>query len=139
MFLMHAWYGFGATISPFVSTAFVQHIPQRVYLYFAVSLGLAIMTVVFLVAVFRLRTDDQVVGKREEMDRKSAASSAVPTAVNLEGQLTEKKPKQDSASKMKRIMKTPVVHYMAFYMVIYVSIASWLKSDHFDQALRLQA
>ncbi|OXG26170.1 hypothetical protein C367_02932 [Cryptococcus neoformans Ze90-1] len=137
MFLMHAWYGFGATISPFVSTAFVQHIPQRVYLYFAVSLGLAVMTVVFLVAVFRLRTDDQVVGKREEMDRKSAASSAVPTAMDSEGQLTEKKPKQDSASKMKRIMKTPVVHYMAFYMVIYVgvevTIGGWATSFLIDE------
>lgn len=79
------------------------------------------MTMIFLISVFRLRTDDQVVGKREETDQKSPASSDVPAAVNSEGQLSEKKPKQNSGSKMKRIMKTPVVHCMAFYMVIYVS------------------
>lgn len=123
---MHAWYGFGATISPFVSTAFVKHEPQRVYLYFAVSLGLAIMTAIALVVVFRLRTDDQIVGKRGETDQESTDSSEVPTAVNSEGQVSEKKPKHDSSSKMKRIMKTPVVHCMAFYMVIYVSITTSL-------------
>lgn len=123
---MHAWYGFGATVSPFVSTAFVQHVPQRVYIYFAVSLGLAIVTAIALVAVFRLRTDDQIVGKREETDQDSTDSSEVPAAVNSEGQVSEKKPKRDSSSKMKRIMKTPVVHCMAFYMVIYVSITTSL-------------
>lgn len=123
---MHAWYGFGATVSPFVSTAFVQHVPQRVYIYFAVSLGLAIVTAIALVAVFRLRTDDQIVGKREETDQDSTDSSEVPAAVNSEGQGSEKKPKRDSSSKMKRIMKTPVVHCMAFYMVIYVSITTSL-------------
>ncbi|KIR42653.1 hypothetical protein I307_01001 [Cryptococcus deuterogattii 99/473] len=137
MFLMHAWYGFGATISPFVSTAFVQHIPQRVYLYFAVSLGLAIITAIALVAVFHLRTDDQIVGKREETDQDSTDSSEVPAAVNSEGQVIEKKPKHDSSSKMKRIMKTPVVHCMAFYMVIYVgvevTIGGWATSFLIDE------
>ncbi|KIR36392.1 hypothetical protein I310_00521 [Cryptococcus deuterogattii CA1014] len=137
MFLMHAWYGFGATISPFVSTAFVQHIPQRVYLYFAVSLGLAIITAIALVAVFHLRTDDQIVGKREETDQDSTDSSEVPAAVNSEGQVSEKKPKHDSSSKMKRIMKTPVVHCMAFYMVIYVgvevTIGGWATSFLIDE------
>ncbi|XAO21781.1 hypothetical protein I312_100537 [Cryptococcus bacillisporus CA1280] len=137
MFLMHAWYGFGATVSPFVSTAFVQHVPQRVYIYFAVSLGLAIVTAIALVAVFRLRTDDQIVGKREETDQDSTDSSEVPAAVNSEGQVSEKKPKRDSSSKMKRIMKTPVVHCMAFYMVIYVgvevTIGGWATSFLIDE------
>jgi fucose permease len=64
MFLMHAVYGLGATVSPFVSTAFVQHEPTHVYYYFAVSLALAILTALVLALVFRGRTEDQVVGKR---------------------------------------------------------------------------
>ncbi|ODO03159.1 hypothetical protein I350_06004 [Cryptococcus amylolentus CBS 6273] len=116
MFLMHAFYGFGATISPFVATAFVQHIPDRVYLYFTVSLGLAVFTAALVLGVFRLRTEDQIVGSRQE-------------------EVEEKK--EDSGSKMKRILKTPVVHCMAFYIVIHVgvevTIGGWATSFLIDE------
>jgi Na+-driven multidrug efflux pump len=65
MFLMHAIYGFGATVSPLVSTEFVKSLNDTVYYYFAVSLGLALFTCITLFTVFRLRTEDQIVGRRE--------------------------------------------------------------------------
>ncbi|KAK6903976.1 hypothetical protein I203_107487 [Kwoniella mangroviensis CBS 8507] len=130
MFLMHAMYGFGATVSPFVSTAFVQHIPNHVYYYFAVSLGLALVTVLALVVVFRGRTDNQVVGKRQ-----------LEVKVNKDGSTTENEPaskeNEGSGGKMKQILKAPVVHYMAFYMLIYVgievTIGGWATSFLIDE------
>ncbi|ODN96385.1 hypothetical protein L198_04099 [Cryptococcus wingfieldii CBS 7118] len=135
MFLMHALYGFGATISPFVATAFVQHIPDRVYLYFTVSLGLAVLTAALVLGVFRLRTEDQIVGSRqEEVEEKKEVS---PTETVQEDGPPVKKINQDSGSKMKRILKTPVVHYMAFYMVIYVgvevTIGGWATTFLIDE------
>ncbi|WVR04454.1 hypothetical protein IAU60_001457 [Kwoniella sp. DSM 27419] len=115
MFLMHAMYGFGATISPFVATAFVKHEQRRVYLYFAASLGLAALTCLSMVVVFRGRTEDQVVGRRPVV--KGAAG--------------------DSTSKLSRILRTPVIHAMAFYMVIYVGtevmIGGWATSFLIDE------
>ncbi|WVQ84076.1 hypothetical protein IAT38_006221 [Cryptococcus sp. DSM 104549] len=154
MFLMHAWYGFGATVSPFVSTAFVQHVPNEVYYYYAVSLGLAVITLAALVLTFKFRTDDQLVGMRveEEVDEKdgggavesaeAGAGVTVPPGETAEApveQAEKKKKKEntDSGGKMKAIMKTPVVHYMAFYILSYVgievTIGGWATSFLIDQ------
>nr|XP_018265730.1 uncharacterized protein I303_02102 [Kwoniella dejecticola CBS 10117]OBR87888.1 hypothetical protein I303_02102 [Kwoniella dejecticola CBS 10117] len=129
MFLMHAMYGFGATVSPFVSTAFVQHVPSRVYLYFAASLGLALVTVLALVVAFRGRTETQIVGKRQ-----------LEIRYNKDGTSKEVDPTHEgggSGGKMKQILRTPVVHYMAFYMLIYVgvevTIGGWATSFLLDE------
>ena len=162
MFLMHAMYGFGATISPLISTQFVKHVQDKVYLYFWASLGLACLTIFVLLMVFQLRTEDQVVGRRTditppEADRKEmektgtqSGGSDVTQVGDIEGPLGQgtteagtkeseasspkesgeggevaKKPRNPggSGSKMRRIMSTPAVHYMAFYICIYVSEA----------------
>ncbi|WVQ76819.1 hypothetical protein IAR50_006493 [Cryptococcus sp. DSM 104548] len=138
MFLMHAWYGFGATISPFISTAFVQHIPDRVYLYFTVSVALAAVTAAMLLGVFQLRTEDQIVGNRtEEKEEEEKELPPSETAQGTEPREPVKRQVQDSGSKMKRILKTPVVHCMAFYMVIYVgvevTIGGWATSFLIDE------
>nr|XP_019008732.1 uncharacterized protein I206_06414 [Kwoniella pini CBS 10737]OCF47513.1 hypothetical protein I206_06414 [Kwoniella pini CBS 10737] len=129
MFLMHAMYGFGATVSPFVSTAFVQHVSSRVYLYFAASLGLALITVLALVVAFRGRTETQIVGKRQ-----------LEIRYNKDGTSKEVDPTHEgggSGGKMKQILTTPVVHYMAFYMLIYVgvevTIGGWATSFLLDE------
>jgi hypothetical protein len=149
MFLLHAVYGFGATVSPFVSTAFVQHDPDHVYFYFAVSLVLAVVTLGTLVLVFRGRTEDQVVGKRLPDDDVLSADGGVPmittarsTAESSEAAFPSEKDAQQpadasrrpeenegetqkiegSGSKMRRIMQTPATHFMAFYLAIYVSL-----------------
>jgi hypothetical protein len=106
MFLMHAVYGLGATVSPFVSTAFVQHEPTHVYYYFAVSLALAILTALVLALVFRGRTEDQVVGKRlPDEESSTEVQGGVPmtttgTSVGVEsGVVTplEKEPRRQPA------------------------------------------
>lgn len=82
MFLMHAVYGLGATVSPLVLTQFVKHVQDRVYLYYAVSLGLAIVTAITLILVFQFRTDDQVVGFRDaEVIREKEERPAIDNGV----------------------------------------------------------
>ncbi|WVQ84077.1 hypothetical protein IAT38_006222 [Cryptococcus sp. DSM 104549] len=138
MFLLHAWYGVGATVSPLVSTAFVKHVPRKVYSYFAVSLGLALATAAGLLLAFGLRTGDQVVGGREEqrvgVEELVLAQPVAETTPNL---TQEKKASQDSGSKMRAIMKNPVVHFLAFYLFVYVgvevAIGGWATSFLIDE------
>jgi fucose permease len=138
MFLMHAIYGFGATVSPLVSTEFVKSLNSTVYYYFAVSLGLALFTCITLFVVFRLRTEDQIVGRREP--------EAIATAEAVEGEsvgekrdreVQERRDAGSSGNKMKRIMKTPAVHFMAFYIMIYVgvevTIGGWAVSHPLEK------
>ena len=119
MFLLHAMYGFGATVSPLVSTEFVKKVP-RVTLYFTVSLGLAVFTGICLILVFRFRTEDQVVGRRETLVA-SDGNLEMSEAPNESAAVEEKQGDGGSGDKLKRIMSTPAVHFMAFYLAVYVS------------------
>ena len=172
MFLLHAFYGLGATISPLVSTEFVKKVQDKVYLYFWVSLGLAGLTVASLVLVFRFRTEDQVVGRRkdplavgtavENQDEKALQPLRAPkgafreedigpepsgAGTTIEGEVVgtphdstrsssaeRKTGPKGSGSKMRRIMGTPSVHFMACYICIYVGVevtlGGWIVSPH---------
>lgn len=121
MFLLHAFYGLGATVSPLVSTEFVKREPSRVYLYFVVSLGLGVATVVALLSVFRLRTEDQIVGQRLEPPETIPLESLGDPEGRDETLVNRKEQDEGSGSKFKRILRTPAVHFMAFYLAIYVS------------------
>ena len=131
MFLMHAFYGLGATISPLISTEFVKKVPRRVYLYFCVSLGLALVIFGTVVIVFRGRTEDQVVGRRlADVPMRVEGEKELIEVPEREGHIAEggQSGEQEgveghgsgSGGKVKAIMTTPSVHYMAFYLVIYV-------------------
>jgi fucose permease len=157
MFLMHAVYGLGATASPLVSTQFVKRVQSRVYLYYAVSLGLAVATTAALLLVFRLRTEDQVVGKRS-----AEAPTPPPEPTNEHGEVLpiELQPQhhpdapphpeaeaeagrmsvstapdlkyEDSSAKLKRILRKPSVWGLCFYILLYVgvevTIGGWATS-----------
>ena len=66
-FLDQACFGLGATIAPFLSTPFVQKLPNRAYLFFLVTLGVALITAAVLVLVFEMRTEAQIVGGVSEV------------------------------------------------------------------------
>jgi fucose permease len=138
MFLMHAIYGFGATVSPLVSTEFVKSLNSTVYYYFAVSLGLALFTCITLFVVFRLRTEDQIVGRREpEAIVESEAPIGESVGEKRDREVQERRDAGSSGNKMKRIMKTPAVHFMAFYIMIYVgvevTIGGWAVSHPLER------
>ncbi|CAK9783119.1 MFS general substrate transporter [Cutaneotrichosporon oleaginosum] len=152
MFLMHAMYGVGATASPLVSTQFVKRVQDRVYLYYAVSLGLALATTAALLLVFRLRTEDQVVGKRAEVPVPSAhetepvdgglqlelqrthsarpnpesdAATAADAAADANTAHSSESPElryEDSSAKLKRILRKPSVWGLCFYILLYVGV-----------------
>ncbi|BEI81085.1 hypothetical protein CcaverHIS002_0202450 [Cutaneotrichosporon cavernicola] len=147
MFLMHAVYGLGATASPLVSTQFVKRIQSRVYLYYSVSLGLALFTTIALILVFRFRTEDQVVGKRlpesatpppepepktdengEELpaelqpeNHPDAHPDPDPEAGRVSESTTDFK-HQDSSTKLKRILSMPKVWGLCLYIFLYVGV-----------------
>ena len=149
MNFMHAVYGLGATISPLISTEFVKRMSGRVYLYFLVSVGLSLVCIFTLVVTLQLRTDDQIVGRRGaaadsadavELDRVSqedekdlrmdslgnATETTAMTKSSIEEDTAEVAELSDdrvvaSSDKFKRLLQLPTVHYMAFYVAIYVS------------------
>jgi len=73
MFYVQSCFGLGATIAPFISTAFAQHVTERAYLYYIVAMAVALITAVVLVLVFELRTEEQVVGNADKAQRSEPA------------------------------------------------------------------
>jgi fucose permease len=118
MSLLHAWFGAGATVAPFISTLFVKHVPKA-YRYYLVAAGVAIVVAITLIIVFELRTADQIV----KMDREEEESIPLNPSgeAGLETVVAEKKKQQGSGDKMWEIFKMPSVHAIILYMFIYVS------------------
>ena len=126
---MHAVYGLGATVAPLVSTQFVKRVPARFYLYFCVSVGLGLATASALILVFQGRTDDQVVGRRQpdpvSVDRGGQQEGRVEAIREKDSTPLDSGGSgsgSGSGKKMMAIMKLPAMHYMAFYIFIYVSL-----------------
>lgn len=149
MFLMHAVYGLGATMSPLVSTQFVKHVQKEVYYYYAVSLGLGALTAIMLISVFRFRTDDQILGPREpEVIEGENAVELTPEATHdtdasqVEAQSPPPSPRNakgasGSGSKMKRLLRSPTMYFLSVYILIYVgvevTIGGWATSFLIDE------
>jgi len=102
--------GLGATCSPFVSTLFVEHYPNRFYFYYIVSLALTIVNNVWCVLVYRFRTADEVLGPEpvEQVKNESGEYEALA--------------EQTSGEKMKRIMKLPRTWAIACHLLAYVGL-----------------
>jgi hypothetical protein len=143
--LLHAFFGLGATIAPFISTQFVKHV-SKAYRYYTVAAAVAVFTALLLVLVFEGRTDDQVVGRRV-----TALSSGGIRSDPSEGREQHGHEREDSASeikqkeegyeqegggggtgdKMKRILKLRSVWAVVVYSFIYVSgHGKSLREDH---------
>lgn len=150
MFLAHAIYGLGATVSPFVSTAFLQQLPETFYHYFAISLGLAVATAVMLVLVYQGRSEEGVVGDRvehgddvpvpmpdaggaveglREHERAEGGTADVGTPTSpTDGIGSADKAhgqparvQRSSGSKFKAILSSPRTYCLALYIFAYVS------------------
>lgn len=145
MFMAHAIYGLGATVSPFVSTAFLQQAPEVFYYFFIVSLALGTTTVITLILVFQGRTEDQVVGKARwvggqqiGMDEKSERIPVpMPDAgagmvgqnehlradqeVGHSGDVQIEDEERSGGTKLRAIVTSPRAICMAFYIFAYVS------------------
>lgn len=116
MSLLHAWFGAGATISPFISTLFVKHVPKA-YKYYLVAAGVAVVVTITLIVVFEFRTADQIV----KMDSEEEESIPLNPSGDERELVVEKKKQQGSGDKMWTILKMPSVYAIVLYMFIYVS------------------
>ncbi|ORX40812.1 major facilitator superfamily domain-containing protein [Kockovaella imperatae] len=78
MFIVQACFGLGATVSPFISTPFAQHV-KRAYLYFLVAMAVALAGMVIILVTVQGRTEAQCVGHLplKEDEKRSAGESAV--------------------------------------------------------------
>lgn len=145
MFMAHAIYGLGATVSPFVSTAFLQQAPEVFYYFFIVSLALGTITVVTLILVFQGRTEDQVVGKARwvggqqiGMDEKAERIPvpmpdagagmigqnehlAADQEVGHSDDVQTEDEERSGGTKLRAIVTSPRAICMAFYIFAYVS------------------
>lgn len=115
MSLLHAWFGAGATIAPFISTSFVKHVPKA-YKYYLVAAAVAVLVAVAQIVVFEFRTVEQIVSMEDYSEEEIPL---VPEGERVE-EVVEKK-KQGSGDKMWSILKLPAVYAIVTYMFIYVS------------------
>ena len=145
--MLHAAYGLGATVSPFVATAFAQRVTGRFYLYFITSLGLGIGTVITLILTFQGRTEDQIVGKRPDEGLEAVPGvlnsatepgttpldehkGAVPAEAESKGDImlpTELgeatgAEARGSSAKYMAILSTPKAYFLCIYIFLYVSL-----------------
>jgi len=116
MSLLHAWFGAGATIAPFISTSFVKHVPKA-YKYYLVAAGVAVLVAVAQIVVFEFRTADQIVSMEDESEEEIPLNPSGEEAIKE----VEGKKKQGSGDKMWSILKLPAVYAIVTYMFIYVS------------------
>ncbi|KAK0489623.1 major facilitator superfamily domain-containing protein [Armillaria luteobubalina] len=99
MGIMHAVYGVGALCSPLVATQFA-YLPHWSFHYLA-SFGVALTNTIFLLAVFRLKTQDDCLAEigyppREKGDNEQSA--------------------------FRQILTLKTVHLLAFFILVYVGV-----------------
>ena len=144
MFMAHAIYGLGATVSPFVSTAFLQQAPEVFYYFFIVSLALGAVTFLTLIVVYQGRTEDQVVGKARwvggqqiGLDEKTervpvpmpdAGAGMLGQEEHLQADAeaagpgeSDEQEERSGGTKLRAIVTSPRAICMAFYIFAYVS------------------
>ncbi|KAJ6627841.1 major facilitator superfamily domain-containing protein [Mycena sp. CBHHK59/15] len=113
MGLLHGAYGAGALASPLVATQFSQL--HHWSFHYLVSLGVAISNVILLLAVFRLKTQDECLA--------SVGEAAGETGTSQH-------------SKFRQILSLKTVHLLAFFILIYVgvevTIGGWIVTYIID-------
>ncbi|KAG7092620.1 hypothetical protein E1B28_008963 [Marasmius oreades] len=100
MGFLHAAYGFGAFAAPLVSTQFSQI--ERWYLQYLCSLGLAVINVILIVAVFRFKTQD--------------------VCLEQIGQPAGDQETSNGHGTFRQILSHRNVHLMAFFILVYVGV-----------------
>ncbi|CCO32693.1 Bypass of stop codon protein 6 [Rhizoctonia solani AG-1 IB] len=121
MGLLHAVYGAGAFISPLVATQFSQL--TRWSFHYLISLGLAVINMIVLLVVFRLRKEYEITGLP---DPKHAQSSIENDGTHRSGN-----------NKYREILGSRTVQLMAFFIWVYVglevTIGGWIVTFIIDE------
>ncbi|KAF8524366.1 MFS general substrate transporter [Hysterangium stoloniferum] len=99
MNFMHAIYGFGALSAPLIATQFARL--NRWSFHYLTSLGIAIANLIFLTAVFRFKTQEEILTKNGQ----------APAEVSTSQKNT-----------LRQILQNKTVHFLAFFILVYVGI-----------------
>ncbi|KDR80389.1 hypothetical protein GALMADRAFT_223273 [Galerina marginata CBS 339.88] len=114
MGVLHAAYGLGAFASPLVATQFAQH--PRWSFHFLASLGIAVSNTIILIAVFKLKGQDECLEQAGEVIPEKSAASEENT--------------------FRQVMRTRAVHLLAFFILVYVgvevTIGGWIVTFIID-------
>ncbi|EJD53990.1 MFS general substrate transporter [Auricularia subglabra TFB-10046 SS5] len=104
MGLLHAFYGLGAFVAPLVAT---QFLPMKHWSFFYfTSTGLALSVASALASVFRFKRQAALFEETNTDYYREEPGATEPT----------------SGSIMKHVLALPIVHYLAFYVCVYVGI-----------------
>ncbi|KAF7983221.1 hypothetical protein HWV62_23506 [Athelia sp. TMB] len=135
MGMMHAAYGAGAFCSPLVATQFAQE--ERWSFHYLVSLGIALLNTVILVAVFRFKSQDGA-------PLSPPIPFLIPTscwlAVKTECFAQIGQPPQEQGtsthSKIRQVLSLKAVHLLACFIFAYVgvevTIGGWIVTFIID-------
>ncbi|EAU89256.1 hypothetical protein CC1G_03521 [Coprinopsis cinerea okayama7 len=107
MGVLHAAYGLGAFAAPLVSTQFAQM--TRWSFHYLVSLGCAIVNLVLMIVVFRFKDQETCMREAGEL-------------IELPSAPGKKVESQKQETNFKEIMTTRAVHFLAFFILIYVGV-----------------
>ncbi|KAI0093477.1 major facilitator superfamily domain-containing protein [Irpex rosettiformis] len=106
--LLHGSYGLGALTAPLLATYF--SVQKHWYFHYLVSAGFAILNIVIIWVVFRLRTADEV-----------KAEAGLPLGEDHSAR---------TENKYRQILSLPSVHFMATWSLIYVgtevTLGGWI-------------
>lgn len=156
-FLNYASYSFGAMTSPLVATHFVKSARSNTFFYYAVSLSFGMVNVISLLSIFHLRTAEQILGRDRIQCSPTHVTAVLPapdgekqssTLADHEAPMreadTETPPIRgehrevacNSATKMRKMFSSPLLHCLAFYSALYVggefTIGGWVVSFPYD-------
>ncbi|KAF7977329.1 hypothetical protein HWV62_4107 [Athelia sp. TMB] len=113
MGMMHAAYGAGAFCSPLVATQFAQ--VERWSFHYLVSLGIALLNTVILVAVFRFKSQDECFAQIGQPPQEQGTSTH---------------------SKIRQVLSLKAVHLLACFIFAYVgvevTIGGWIVTFIID-------
>ncbi|EJD46927.1 MFS general substrate transporter [Auricularia subglabra TFB-10046 SS5] len=104
MGILHAVYGFGAFVSPFVATQFSSM--KHWSLFYLTSTGLALCVAIALSAIFRFKRQETLLRETNSEIHKTKAATAEPVI----------------GGTMRQILALPLVHYLALYICVYVGV-----------------
>ena len=107
--------GAGALVSPLVATQFAQ--VHRWSFHYLCSLGIACANTVFLIAVFRFKTQD---GKTWSVPT-FVLRHVVPECLEQIGQAAGEKGTSED-NKFRQIFRLKTVHLLAFFILVYVGV-----------------
>jgi fucose permease len=119
--IVQACFSIGGTIAPFFATPFAERVPDRPYLYFYISMGVAMFALSIMgLAFVRGGIEDIVGGEGEGGIARVVGYSAMESEGSSAGVAAVKKGDQ-SWTKIKRLLTDPLILALMFWAFFYVS------------------